>query len=472
MADRSDSLTNYPARVSFTVRRPSPLSSRQSSIGPESDSVASTGFKVPPPRLGSGNSSGVSSPLRNGIQGNSTPANGSRLVYSNGAAEESGSSGEDDSGADELVSGFDAMGVQRVKAPAKKPTGPLVIPLAANRDWRAIARARQAARGYIPDGARAGAGADGSQGGLGTKDSINSGPQLAGLIIKKEEETNIIPEEGMIDVSPVKKEEIEDVEMAVTTEADQPMDEDAAALQAILKGALGLPSVPQSELPAILTPSLDEAEALQRDVAELPEQSTLDDYARVPVEQFGAAMLRGMGWKPPPKGEDEPWVPSKRPALLGIGAKPKAVPADSNAGKGGSSGSKPGWMKRTEEKRYVPLVKKEREKGDAGAGRSSTSRRTSRSRSPPPPSGNRDAIRRRSPESASSSSRRDRERDVEKGRDGEGRERDRDRGKRDHSSSARRDKDDEYYRRRHDRDDGYSSRRDSDRGSSRRDRDR
>jgi len=25
-------------------------------------------------------------------------------------------------------------------------------------------------------------------------------------------------------------------------------------------------------------------------------QSTLDDYERIPIEQFGLAMLRGMGW--------------------------------------------------------------------------------------------------------------------------------------------------------------------------------
>ena len=28
-----------------------------------------------------------------------------------------------------------------------------------------------------------------------------------------------------------------------------------------------------------------------------PEQSSLDDYEQVPIEQFGLALLRGMGWK-------------------------------------------------------------------------------------------------------------------------------------------------------------------------------
>ncbi|KAJ1845488.1 hypothetical protein LPJ73_004834 [Coemansia sp. RSA 2703] len=68
------------------------------------------------------------------------------------------------------------------------------------------------------------------------------------------------------------------------------------------------------------------------------EESFSDDvdeetYERVPVEAFGAAMLRGMGWK----GEDEessgdnnkkprsndPVDFTPRPSLLGLGAKPK-----------------------------------------------------------------------------------------------------------------------------------------------------
>lgn len=28
-----------------------------------------------------------------------------------------------------------------------------------------------------------------------------------------------------------------------------------------------------------------------------PDESTLDDYESVPIEQFGLAILRGMGWK-------------------------------------------------------------------------------------------------------------------------------------------------------------------------------
>lgn len=39
-----------------------------------------------------------------------------------------------------------------------------------------------------------------------------------------------------------------------------------------------------------------ESEAFQKDVASLPDISTLEEYAAMPVSSFGEAMLRGMGW--------------------------------------------------------------------------------------------------------------------------------------------------------------------------------
>lgn len=39
-----------------------------------------------------------------------------------------------------------------------------------------------------------------------------------------------------------------------------------------------------------------ETEAFQKDVESLPDTATLEEYAAMPVEAFGEAMLRGMGW--------------------------------------------------------------------------------------------------------------------------------------------------------------------------------
>ncbi|OUM70204.1 hypothetical protein PIROE2DRAFT_56889 [Piromyces sp. E2] len=75
-----------------------------------------------------------------------------------------------------------------------------------------------------------------------------------------------------------------------------------------------------------------ETEKFRYDIQFRPEESTLEDYERIPIEEFGAAMLRGMGWE---KGKAvgrnrnnksamvEPIEFIPRPALLGLGAQPK-----------------------------------------------------------------------------------------------------------------------------------------------------
>jgi len=41
----------------------------------------------------------------------------------------------------------------------------------------------------------------------------------------------------------------------------------------------------------------DENDKFRHDLSLRPDECTLEDYERVPIEDFGAAMLRGMGWK-------------------------------------------------------------------------------------------------------------------------------------------------------------------------------
>lgn len=38
-------------------------------------------------------------------------------------------------------------------------------------------------------------------------------------------------------------------------------------------------------------------DVFRHDVQSRPEETALEEYEDVPVEQFGAALLRGMGWK-------------------------------------------------------------------------------------------------------------------------------------------------------------------------------
>ncbi len=112
-------------------------------------------------------------------------------------------------------------------------------------------------------------------------------------------------------------------------------------------------------------PAPTEDDAYKQDVAELPEPASLEDYERVPVSQFGAALLRGMGWKEGQaaskkgKGPVEPYLPQARPALLGIGAKEKEIFDDGSSLVKGKKGGKP-----RPERRYVPVIKRERRPGD------------------------------------------------------------------------------------------------------------
>jgi len=100
-----------------------------------------------------------------------------------------------------------------------------------------------------------------------------------------------------------------------------------------------------------------------------PVQSNASDYERVPVANFGLALLKGMGWKEGQaaskhrKGLEQAYVPKARPALLGIGATERAVP---ELGKGEKA--KPKWKVKEEAKKYVPIMRVDRNGSASGSG--------------------------------------------------------------------------------------------------------
>ncbi|KAF9268751.1 hypothetical protein L218DRAFT_852827 [Marasmius fiardii PR-910] len=410
-------------KVSFTVRRPTPIS-RDTSSGPDSDGGSS--FKVPnlPRHLLQDSTPG--SPLARSATSSPKLTHDRTHYYGEGNS----SSDEDDSQQDELVTGFDQFGVERLHKVKKVPQGPLVIPALKNRDWREIARKRRTTNQFLPDSARAGqTGADGSIGGLGTRERIGDGPQLAGLQLRKKEVSFL-------------KTESEDFEMkeVIVKEEGNVVEEteDQRALRAILAGVDGgEDSV--LEIPAISAP-ISEEEAYKQDVNELPDSATLDDYSRVPVEQFGAALLRGMGWKEGTaasrkgKGIAEPYIPEARPALLGIGAKEMETFDDGSAKRS-----------KRPERRYVPVVKRDRDGNvvdDSNEGKMGRNRGSDRhrERSISPRRESRTSSRRGSPER----------------KDYDDRRRDRDGGRK-HDDERDRDRD---YRRRETRDREREKRRD------------
>lgn len=102
-----------------------------------------------------------------------------------------------------------------------------------------------------------------------------------------------------------------------------------------------IPILKQNAVPGLNGLPSDEAK-FKHDIELRPDETRLEDYERVPVEEFGAAMLRGMGWKGDQSGgkqkdknrSDKPVEFKPRPALLGLGAKPLPVPEISKIKRG------------------------------------------------------------------------------------------------------------------------------------------
>lgn len=471
--------------VSFTVRRPTPPSHVVS--GNDSDGSI---FKVPalPSRLTS--RSNTPSPLSRSQTLNS---NGKRPAR---AFDEDSDSGPEDHVVEELVVGFDAMGAERCVSfafdtalegqstahrspkfsftpslraggrPIKKDA-PLVIAPLPNRDWRAVVKKNRnrAVPSYVPEGVedKMRVGADGSQGGLGTRDTINSGPQQSGLVFGAPvTKRRKIDDEGEMEVK-----------MEVKTEDEQALGphqeltEDEKAVQAMLNAAKKTASGEEDgpEMEAIpLLPSTDwrqpktEAEAFQEDVITRPNSCTLEDYQRVPVEQFGLALLRGMGWKPGTgasrsgKGPTEAFAPTSRPALLGLGAKEREALDDGR--KGQKKPTRPNM-------RYVPVVAREKEASErhseSDRDRAGERRDRDRDRDGDRDRGDRGSTssRRHSSERRSHREDKDRERDYNRDRvsDRDGRrESDRDRNRRRYDSDHRERRRDEEEHDKRDRD--------------------
>ena len=106
------------------------------------------------------------------------------------------------------------------------------------------------------------------------------------------------------------------------------MVEAAAATAQAAAAAAGpaLPAPPAAPAPS----SLPERQRLEEDLKNLPEPAPREAYEALPVEEFGKALLRGLGWR---EGEGvgrkrqkvELKDPVRRPERLGLGADPKAA---------------------------------------------------------------------------------------------------------------------------------------------------
>jgi hypothetical protein len=250
---------------------------------------------------------------------------------------------EDDNEVEERVSKvshFDSkIGGAVDESNRKVEKGPLVIARQANRDWKDAANKRRRQKHGLPAEAER----------TGTTEPPKTYAFKAGLQI-----SNRGANEAMAEV-----EQTQEVAPEPTAEASVARKtEDEAAMDALL----GLTK--KSEL---VVPALTEEDVFQNDVTEAPDMATLEDYTRVPVEQFGAAMLRGMGWKDGDgiglnkgKKPEKSKIPERRPALLGIGAKEEAAVAQEMGTWGKAARGKRG----KEPVIYNPILLKDKKTGE------------------------------------------------------------------------------------------------------------
>ncbi|KAI1803154.1 DExH-box splicing factor binding site-domain-containing protein [Daldinia bambusicola] len=106
------------------------------------------------------------------------------------------------------------------------------------------------------------------------------------------------------------------------TKASKHADKDKDAIDALLgkkrKSAKDL--VIEGESRHSTPTTLSEQDAYRRRMEEAAEVSTIEEYDQIPEGEFGAAMLRGMGWNGEERGT-KPKEVKRRPNLMGLGSK-------------------------------------------------------------------------------------------------------------------------------------------------------
>ncbi|KAJ3416002.1 hypothetical protein HDV05_003599 [Chytridiales sp. JEL 0842] len=92
-----------------------------------------------------------------------------------------------------------------------------------------------------------------------------------------------------------------------------------------------VPILQQNALPG-LEDITDPKEKYLYDMKHRPDEVTEEDYDQIPIEDFGKAMVRGMGWRDEDHKEDGFVFHKPRPNLLGLGAQPPPPKKDKKKG--------------------------------------------------------------------------------------------------------------------------------------------
>lgn len=252
----------------------------------------------------------------------------------------------------EEVMGFAADGAVLTRPPEQKDA--VVIKNAGNGDWRTRGK-----KNLLPAEVQAQQAAEANgQTAIVEKNEVSqaSGLQFAESTAEASTATENTNGDQVESVQPLKE-----------------MTEDEVALQALLHGDNG-----DRKTHAVIIQSanvrpqgIDEADDFKADVASRPDNPTLDEYAVMPVEEFGLAMLRGMGQKRKATGEivdsgsrngekKSPKIREPRQGYLGIGA--KAAPgAEAELGAWGKADMR---KNKKGEGLYTPVMLRDKRTGE------------------------------------------------------------------------------------------------------------
>lgn len=245
------------------------------------------------------------------------------------------------------------------------PAAPRVIPVTSNLDWRQdrkqrlgiasniqslgpLVSMRRADSSAVPSTSASPAPHHSDN----NTDAINTEAQKRGLELRKSKPR--LQDAGQVDFT--------DSTAAAVAQSPAPEEEEAGTDQEALKALLSGDVAGGSNTAEPLIIHQDESELLQHDIDSRPEAPTLDDYAATPIDQFGMALLRGMGWKEGMgagkggKGPQQAPEPKKRAALLGLGAKERPIAFSNSPSLSSRSQHRP---KDKRDYKYVPLAKNE-----------------------------------------------------------------------------------------------------------------
>ncbi|KAF7722167.1 hypothetical protein EC973_003645 [Apophysomyces ossiformis] len=171
---------------------------------------------------------------------------------------------DDDQDAVEMLAGFENNKSQELNP--KEKDKPLMIAPTANVDWRERKKIYVPAKTEMAD-----------KGGS----AIIQQEQLSyGLQITTRNEAEVTaPGLGPIDAGA----------------STQPLSLEEEAMAEIIREA-STTGEPEEKRSTLVIPA-NEVEAFREDVRHRPDEPTIDAYEKIPVHEFGAALLRGLGWK-------------------------------------------------------------------------------------------------------------------------------------------------------------------------------